>query len=61
MVYTPLTKSAILFAFDAHRGQYDKSGLSEISDKSLYPMSFVILLTPCGHSKIRGVWGKLLG
>jgi hypothetical protein len=37
------------------------SDLSEISDKSEYPMSFVILLTPCGHSKIRGVWGKLLG
>ena len=31
MVYTPLTKRAIQFAFDAHRGQYDKSGLPYIT------------------------------
>ena len=31
MVYTPLTKRAILFAFDAHRGQYDKSGLPYVT------------------------------
>ena len=37
------------------------SDLSEMWDKSEYPISFVILLTPSGHSKIRGVWCKLLG
>ena len=31
MVYTPLTKRAIQFAFDAHRGQYDKSGFPYIT------------------------------
>ncbi|HML67437.1 MAG TPA: GTP pyrophosphokinase [Clostridia bacterium] len=31
MIYTPLTRRAILFAFDAHRGQYDKSRLPYIT------------------------------
>jgi (p)ppGpp synthase/HD superfamily hydrolase len=31
MIYTPMTKRAIEFAFDAHRGQYDKSGLPYIT------------------------------
>jgi hypothetical protein len=31
MIYTPMTKRAIEFAFDAHRGQNDKSGLPYIT------------------------------
>lgn len=30
MIYTPMTKKALLLAWDAHRGQWDKSGLPYI-------------------------------
>ena len=30
MIYTPLTKKAMLFAYRAHLNQYDKSGMPYI-------------------------------